>query len=142
MPDSPSRDHIESLVNQILKGELPELALPEAAAHPPIRVVPVKTTDGARPDGLREDVKVDPGFSFAVAEGSIEVDRKHLDDAQFETWHRILWEAGTDDWMDYSHLNQFEAIAVPRDATVALSFSSAGKAATVIVKLLAALPTT
>ncbi|MCB9854020.1 MAG: hypothetical protein H6819_13040 [Phycisphaerales bacterium] len=137
MPDDHSHSRIESLVNQILKGELPQLTLPEGAAPPIIRVIPIKTTGGARPDGLRDDVQGDPGFSFAVAEGLIEVSRRDLDTGQFEKVHRVLWEAGTDDWMDYSHLNQFEASAVPKDAKVALSFSSASKAAGVISRILA-----
>lgn len=137
MAESMPREQIETLVNQILKGELSKFELPQGDTRPPIRVVPVKTTEGRRPDGLREDAPENPGFSFAVAEGLIELNRTRVSDAQFEQMHRILWEAGTDDFMDYSQLNQFEATAVPADATVALSFSSAGKAASVIVKLLA-----
>jgi len=139
MPDPHSREHLESIISRLLKGELPEIRLPDSAASAPICVRPLKTTGGARPDGLREDVTIDPGFSFAVSEGLIEVDRAQLDEAQFERVHRILWEAGTDDWMDYSHIHQFDAEGVPGNATVALSFSSAGKAANVLVKVLAAL---
>ncbi len=137
MPDALSHEEIQALVNRLLKGELPRIDLPDGAARPSIAIIPVKTTGGRRPDGLREDVKTDPGFSFAVAEALIEVDRKSLSDEQFERVHRILWEAGTDDFMDYSHLNQFDPHDVPPDATVALSFSSAAKAANIIVKLLA-----
>lgn len=136
MPDALSHEAIQALVNRLLKGELPRIELPDGASRPSIAVIPVKTSGGRRPDGLRDDAPENPGFSFAVAEALIEVDRKTLSDDQFARIHRILWEAGTDDFMDYSHLNQFEPDAVPKDAIVALSFSSAAKAANIIAKLL------
>lgn len=139
MADAHSHDDLVHAINRVLTGELARFALPDDAARPSIVVSTTKTSSGRRPDGLRDDVTTDPGFSFAVAEGLIEVDRSTLTDEPLERVHRILWEAGTDDWMDYSQLNHFEAADVPKDATLALSFSSAAKAASVIMKLLAAL---
>lgn len=139
MSGTMSREQIQESVNQVLRGDLKHLVIPDDGNPPFVSVIPIKTTDGSRPDGLREDVKEDVGFSFAVAEAYIEVDRTQLTDEQFRDIHRILWEAGTDDWMDYSELNHFEPEDVPGRAKLLLSFSSAAKATTVIVKLLAAM---
>lgn len=131
-----SREQIEMQVTRLLKGEIGRLGFPAGMEPPPIAVIATKTSGGKRPDGLRDDVTEDPGFSFAVAEGLIELDRSNLSSEQFAASHRILWEAGTDDWMDYSHLGNFEADAVPVNDKPCLLFSSAAKAANVISKLL------
>ena len=127
MGDSMSHEQIVDLVNRVLTGESKRVVLPEESAPARVVVVPVKSTGGRRPDGLREDVVGDPGFSFAVGEGMIEVDSSLLNTEQFEQVHRILWEAGTDDFMDYSELMNFDAKDVAAGTTVCLSFSSSQK---------------
>lgn len=139
MPDPTSHDNLRSLVERILKGELDRATVPREADPPIIVVTATRTSEGHRTDGLREDAKIDAGFSFAVAEGCIDIAREFVNPVQFERIHRVLWEAGTDDWMDYSQLNYFEAADVPAQARLMLTFSSAPKAATIIQSLLEAL---
>lgn len=133
------REKIEELLNQILKGGTTEVALSDHNSCHSILVRTIKASGNRRPDGLREDIEYDPGFSFAVAEAMIEVDSTKLDQTRLESVHRILWEAGTDDWMDYSHFMTHEARDIPAGDKLGLTFSSARKGSGVMIDLMYAL---
>ncbi|MCG8409507.1 MAG: hypothetical protein MI923_30245 [Phycisphaerales bacterium] len=139
MAEMNQRERIEELMKQILKGEKIEHLFSDSNSKGSILVRTIKASGDQRPDGLREDIDHDPGFSFAVAEASLEVDSTKLDQARLEAVHRILWEAGTDDWMDYSHLAVYEVKNIPVGDKLGLTFSSAHKGSRVIVDLMAAI---
>ena len=104
-----------------------------------VRVRCTKPSGDQRPDGLRDDVEGDPGFSFAVAEAILEVRGAALNDAQRTAVHKILWHAGTDDFIDYSHFGYFEPTQLDPSDDLAILFSSAAKAAGVAKELTEAL---
>jgi len=137
-----SPDAIQAEIEAVMRGEQAEATFKgtndPSAPHPiTIRVVPVKTTNGARPDGLKDDAPQDVGFSFAVAEADLEIETTHLSPEQIAAVHQILWMAGTDDWMDYSHLLTHDAARIKGGDRLALRFSSATKGARVVGEILA-----
>jgi|GEM_PF-3707152 len=141
MTTTPSHDAIQAEIEAVMRGEQAE-AMFTGTNDPPapnpitIRVVPVKTTGGARPDGLKDDAPKDVGFSFAVAEADLEVDTTNLSPQQIAAVHQVLMMAGTDDWMDYSHLLAHDVAKIKAGETLALRFSSAAKGARVMGEIL------
>ena len=128
-----SHDAIQAEIEAVLRGEQADATFNSSKSRAlVIRVVPVKTTNGARPDGLKDDAPQDVGFSFAVAEADLEIDTTHLSPQQIAAVHQVLWMAGTDDWMDYSHLLTHDAAEIKAGETLALRFSSAAKGARVV----------
>ncbi len=137
MTATPAHEAIQAEIEAVMRGEQAEATfISSKSSALVIRVVPVKTTNGARPDGLKDDAPKDVGFSFAVAEADLEVDTTHLSPQQIAAVHQILWMAGTDDWMDYSHLLTHDAAQIKAGETLALRFSSAAKGARVVGEVL------
>lgn len=133
------QEQVAETIDAVLRGQPTEATLLAAPEGWLLRVRCTKSSQGQRPDGLREDAPADPGFSFAVAEGMLELRPTDLDDARREAVHRILWMAGTDDWNEYSHLSQYESADLPPSETLALLFSSTAKATAIVASLRRAL---
>ncbi len=137
MTTIPSHDAIQAEIEAVMRGEQAEAKfISPKSSKLVIRVVPVKTTNGARPDGLKDDAPKDVGFSFAVAEADLEVDTTNLSQQQIAAVHQVLMMAGTDDWMDYSHLLTHDAAKIKAGETLALTFSSSAKGARVVGDIL------
>ena len=139
MNQSDTIHRIKKIIDDVLeKGSSPISFL--AGDQPtPVSVVPIKTSAPRRPDGLRADIDYDPGFSFAVAEALLVVSAAELTRAQLDTVHNILWMAGTDDWLDYSHFTINDATCIANGENLTLTFSSAQKAAHVVLEIFDAL---
>jgi len=138
MTGIPSHDAIQAEIDAVMRGEQADANF---TSSPPgkyaVRVVPIKTTGGARADGLKDDAPEDVGFSFAVAEAELRVNTTHMCATQISAVHQVLLEAGTDDWMEYSHLLKHDAAQIKAGETLALSFSSSAKGARVVGEILA-----
>ncbi|MGZ3418297.1 MAG: hypothetical protein ACXWUG_07240 [Polyangiales bacterium] len=104
-----------------------------------LRIVPLRTSGSRRPDGLRDSAPKNPGFGSAVTEVALEVDTSRLSRAQLAAVHAVLSRAGTDDWMNYSHLDAHDPALVPNNATLGLTFSSEHKGADVLTDVISAL---
>lgn len=137
MTSIPSHDAIQGEIDAVMRGEQADANF---TSSPPgkyaVRVVPIKTTGGARSDGLKDDAPKDVGFSFAVAEAELRLDTTHMSANQIAAAHQVLWEAGTDDWMEYSHLLTHDAAKIKAGETLALTFSSSAKGARVVGEIL------
>ena len=134
-----NEEGIRKRIEQLLfEGQEPVIFV-DFGKRQSLRVRPVKISAPHRPDGLKTDAPKDVGFTFEAAEAHIEIEASALSRPQLESVHRILWEAGTDDWMDYSHFGAVEAHQLNPDDILALRFSSAYKGARIINELLAVL---
>lgn len=115
------------------------LTLTHAGGLLPVRVIAGPPPSG-RVDGLRDDVAVDPGFSFAVTEARLEIDAPALAPAALAAVHDVLVEAARDfDWIGYSHVDGTSPAAIAADPVLRLYFSSAVKGADALGDVLAAL---
>jgi hypothetical protein len=123
---------IEVRISACLAHGGPPVVFGPAASGVSVRVRAVRTSAPGRPDGLRDDVAGDPGFSFEAALAQLEIDVPGLSPAERSAVHERLWLAGTDDWMDYSHLGTYDGSGIAEDDTLALQFSSAAKGARVV----------
>lgn len=101
-----------------------------------LSIDPIKTSGGRRPDGLRDDAPANPGFSFAVAELALVIDTTKLTAAQVSEVHAVLFAAGSDDWMGYSHFGMREPSI---GEELGLTFSSGYKGVGVVEDVLQAL---
>lgn len=139
MTKSDQHFRIKERLNLLLKNGTAPLVFRHPKLGESLRVIPLKTSGPRRPDGLKEEIQGNPGFSFAVAEASLEITASRLDTQEIEVVHRVLWEAGMDDWMDYSHFSTRDAREITSSAVLELTFSSAYKAAGVILDVLTSL---
>ena len=130
---------IKEIIDGVLETGTASIGFVVADHATPVTVVPIKISAPRRPDGLRFDIDGDPGFSFAVAEAMLVVSASELNRVQLDTIHHILWMAGTDDWLDYSHFATKDSTRIASRDQLRLTFSSAKKAARVVVEIFDAL---